>query len=121
MTLAQWLDQQGNISDSLNVTLTIRGIEYKGAVYTVTGDGPDDPCIYILGEMPKQVEKIAFRFDGDTRDWYVASHFQENQVKPGHSQYHPFGKSWILHPWNSDEPIDHYENKPLPRVKVEIR
>jgi hypothetical protein len=122
MTPAEWLDQQENICGSLNVTLFAMGKTWEAAVYTICDQGHDDPCIYVLGEMPKRATKLCFRFEGDDRDWFVATYYQDNPVtlEDHQKKYHPFGKTWILHPWNIQEPIDHYEEKKYTRIPASI-
>lgn len=55
----------------------------------------------------------------DSRDWYIAS-YTSGEVKPGFKQYHPFGKSFQIKPWDLSEPIDKHERGTYKRIKAEF-
>ena len=119
MTPAEWLDGLEHISGSLPVTMFAMGRSWEGAVFTPH----DEPHLYLVGEMPKRTNKLCFRFTDDPRDWFVATYFQADSstLEPHQLEYHPFGKSWILHPWNNIEvTIDCHEPKPYKRIPASI-
>jgi hypothetical protein len=118
MTPAEWLDQQENISGSLDITMFAMGRSWKGAVYTVEDS---DQCIYLLGRMPINAVNLCFRFENDDRDWFVGTYFQEDQIEPQYAKYHPFGKTWTLHPWDHEEAIDAHQDKKCKRIPASIK
>jgi hypothetical protein len=122
MTPAEWLSQQKNVSRSLPITMAAMGQVWFGAVYTASNKGYEEQSIYLVGEMPKGATKLCFRFEDDDRDWYVTCYYQEGLavLEPHQLKYHPFGKSWILRPWNIQETIDHYENKKYMRIPARL-
>jgi hypothetical protein len=59
----------------------------------------------------------------DSHVWYIACHApaQGETIAPQFAEYHPFGASFILTPWDLEEAIDAYEDKPRKRVPVDVQ
>jgi len=117
--VSEWLLSLGhdNVSD---IEVTIRNEKYIGARYTSKHHG-DYEFLYLLGTLPKcyiRQRKTVFRFDYDSRDWYVACYWQQDQL----SRFHPFGKTFMISPWSVPDRtrIDQYERYTYTRVPATI-
>jgi len=121
MTPAEWLDQLEHIDGALPITMSAMTRSWEGAVYKMTGDG-ERPCIYMVGKMPTNAVNLCFRFPDDDRDWFVGTYFQEelSTLEPHQLKYHPFGKTWTLHPWTHEEDLDHHQDRKCKRIEARI-
>jgi len=135
-----YLASLGHLSNIKPVSVTISGVTYEGAEYDRTntytaemdgvrrgqfkaGDTYTDHAIYLVGALPAyrlRSNKTCFTFEGDARDWYIASYMKAENLSPQNAEFHPFGVTFMLMPWDlpSGEKIDHYEEKPYVRVKA---
>lgn len=83
--------------------------------------------IYCVGNLPsaKVRGNVAFTIAGDTRDWYVAGYYgnvtaRKQEIK-GPNEFHPFGNSFMLAPWDiADSKIDTYARTPYKRVPATL-
>jgi hypothetical protein len=141
MKLAQWLANLPNVSEVKPCVVTIAGASYSAAHYrqniSISPGCPayergerwhEREAFYIVGMLPKaycRSTKVAFTMPGDARDWYIGCYagllYQHHQRAQETNEYHPFGNSFILFPWDANEAIDHYEMKPYRRVAIDWR
>ena len=84
--------------------------------------------IYCVGNLPsaKLRGNVAFNLPTDATDWYVAAYYgnvvNRRQETAEPNEFHPFGNSFILAPWDiADSKIDQYERHPYRRVPMVIR
>jgi hypothetical protein len=92
------------------------------------GDKYTETMVYCVGKLPKckfnkqgrikHDAKVCFPNPYDGLDWYVAGYAQE--IKPEHDCYNPFGKNFLLRPWDLPEKIDAHEPKPYTRIPIRI-
>jgi hypothetical protein len=69
-----------------------------------------------VGRRPKfGPGHFCFPYNGE--EWYVSSYSKPNQPV---NEYHPFGCSFQVSPWECKERIDHYEPRPYKRVDMEV-
>lgn len=83
--------------------------------------------IYCVGMLPsaKVRGNVAFKIVGDDRDWYVAAYYGtltgRKQEAKEPNEFHPFGNSFMLAPWNiADSKIDLHERVPHPRMAAAL-
>lgn len=82
------------------------------------GDEYERVAIYLIGKRP-DLKRHCFPFDG--HDWYIACHTDPSKpIAPEHQQYHPFGHSFVLMPWDLPNSIDQYEPKPYHRIPMTV-
>lgn len=101
--IAAWLSGHDNVvtESIVPVNVKIGKVTYPGAAYIHKITRQER--IYLVGDLPAayiRSSRLAFQFEGDDRDWYVASHAAigvEND--PHYARYHPFGQDFSLSPW----------------------
>jgi hypothetical protein len=83
--------------------------------------------IFIVGMLPSvylRSSRQAFTRTDDTREWYIASYagLKKNgkQAAQEINEFHPFGNSFLLAPWDCAEAIDHYESTPYRRQAMTL-
>jgi hypothetical protein len=132
--VATWLRSLPNITDVKPCRVKIGRKEWEGAEYVhvhqwqawhravqlgehQAGEEYTERIVYLVGDLPpayKRANRVCFPY-GDY-DWYVTGYYKE----PRPTQYHPFGKSFMLCPWyienQPDNRIDDYE--PYRRVPM---
>lgn len=136
-SLVDWLKSHGNESVS-SLTVTIKGTTYIGARYTQTLETPKGSqahargerkyqrtMIYCIGRLPacyRRSTRVAFKFAGDARDWYIAGYMPTANLTKENSKYHPFGETFMLAPWDlsNGDTIDRYEPRTRDRVPVTL-
>ena len=112
--VADWLSSLPGVTGVSPATLTIGKQTWQGAVYTQFGRR----WYYLVGELPKSTPKTCYRFNGDSRDWYVACYMQRfASLDEFQKRYHPFGNHWCLFAWDAPGKIDDYET-PYRRQEV---
>lgn len=139
--IAEWLAGLPHIHDVKPCTVTIRGGIYSAARYKQTT--PNDPStpaykrgelaatrefIYCVGMLPVVVRNrnVVFMIDGEPAEWYVACYAgevkQRKQTVQPVNEYHPFGNSFMLAPWDvpDGKRIDHYARAPYVRVATTV-
>ena len=123
-TAAEYLRTIPTVSEARPVKVTIGRETFEGAFYRETlahnGEPYTTEKLYLVGTFPasyRRRRKTSYCFPGDEREWYVACYSPE-VIKPEFAAFHPFGKTFILAPWDvpSGEAIDKYETKPYTRV-----
>ena len=125
MTLCEYLTSLDCV-DVAPIRLKIGKTTYEGARYRQNDETRER--IYLLGELPREKirrEATCFRFENDSRDWYVACYMPKENFKPENARFHPFGINFMLMPWDISEPIDRYnywrgEHKPYTRVAINV-
>jgi len=144
MTLQEWLVNECNCHDVRPVRVTIGEQSWEGCYYKQTleyqigmdavsrgdkkaGDKYTEEAIYVIGKLPKVKYNKRGKVDLDAKvcfplngvDWYVSGYMLEENFKPENRQFHPFGVSFILRPWNiPNEAIDKYEQKKYLRIPL---
>jgi len=138
--LSMWLKDLPSMGAVTDCTVTIKNVTYPAARYTQTRstpEGSDAWCrgertytremIYCLGELPKHYvrrSKAAYLMPNDSHEWYIAGYWQggENPFAPGEdmSKHHPFGKHFLLAPWNVAGKIDDYQQYPYDRIPITV-
>jgi hypothetical protein len=84
--------------------------------------------IYCVGMLPAASCRgnVAFKVDGDSRDWYVAGYYgnvikrKQEIVEP--NEYHPAGNMFLLVPWDITDgtKIDSYAKVPYRRMPARL-
>lgn len=93
------------------------------------GDKYYEECIYCVGDLPKPYRgpkrnkypkgNVCFPFQG--REWYVSGYMPKDNLKPENLQYHPFGVTFMLRPWNiPNSKLDDDERKPYNRIPMKV-
>jgi hypothetical protein len=138
--VAEWLSTLPHVADVHPVSVTIKGKVYHGARYKQTVPiAPGCPAyargerahiaehMYLLGELPahyRRSTKACYAIEGDDREWYVSSYFQDDVMVHGSKfkLHHPFGNTFMLSPWAVPDggKIDQYEPRPYARVPLTI-
>lgn len=115
MTPAEWLTSLGH--NSKPILVTIGNQTWPGASYELNGE----VAYYLTGPLPKGWKNgVCFRFEGDKRDWFVACYSTLHAVQL-HPEYHPYGISFVLKPWDAPGKIDEFEVRPYVRVQADVR
>jgi hypothetical protein len=133
MTLQEWLESHG-CYDVSPVVLTIGRTTYEGCRYrkrieALQNARTREPyvreAIYVLGGLPaayRRSTKVAFRFTGDDRDWYVGGYVTEAvATSPDTERFHYEGyAAFQLFPWDASDglQIDSFEEHPYRRIEV---
>jgi len=137
--LIKWLESCG-CHDVRPCRVTIGSETWEGAYYKRTlqyGNcdavrwglkKPEDTytreSIYCVGNLPKgykpkRSNKVCYPSVGF--DWYIACYLNAPVDDERMAQYHPFGLSFILMPWDIDTvKIDSYEPKPYKRIPLQV-
>lgn len=68
--------------------------------------------IYAIGQRPSNKSKSIFIIDDKV--WYVACYYDEVQV----TDYQPFGRNFIISPWDLPETIDKYQRRHYKRIQA---
>ena len=86
--------------------------------------------VYVAGTLPKgylRSTHVAYTRAGDPCEWYLASYYpaierhRQGPLSPdASSEYHPFGASFMLFPWDVDGKIDQYERRPYERLPLTV-
>ena len=95
--------------------------------------------IYCLGKLPScylRSSRHAFLINDDPADWFISSYFpaiqprrqaagsrqasgrRQADVQP--TDFHPFGATFMLSPWDSPCAIDEYESRPYRRLRISV-
>lgn len=145
--IATYLRSLPHVHDVVPCIVTIGRVTYQGARYMqilTTSPGSDayrrgereytQDLIYLAGMLPGRYLRgrylrsspLALTMQGDSREWYVAGYYGEvvkrRRVIAESSEYHPFGNSILLAPWEVPDgmAIDHYESSPYRRVAASV-
>jgi hypothetical protein len=125
-----------NITEAQPVTVTVDGQTFPAARYTTrheytsgmdavtrghkkAGEVYYQEAVYVAGPLPKlkaEGRNVAFTVPGEDNEWYVASH----NGPVSKTEHNPFGRFYILMPWNLPNKIDSYETRPYRRVELRI-
>lgn len=133
--IVDWLLSLPNVTSASPMQVRIGRQSYPAALYTSTMTvspgcrayeagqrSYQQTMIYCAGPLPsaKRRGNVAFTIDGDARDWYVACYAtQEAAENPQYAEFHPFGQSFQLAPWDiADSRIDQYARVPYRRVAI---
>lgn len=137
-TVSQWLSAMPHIRNVQEVTITIGKSTWHGAQYESVGHYTADmdavrwgkkkagdeyvnTMIYLVGTKPNH-RRTCYKFADDARDWYCASYMLPENMKPEFAQFHPFGVTWQLAPWDiegqPESKIDDHEEKPYQRMEA---
>jgi hypothetical protein len=112
--IVQWL-QRMDYTHVMPVTLVIDEKQYEGAAYTQG----KERHFYLAGNRPQPVVETCYRFEGNQRDWYVASYLDNyDGLTPSQQEFHPVGNNWVLVAWDHLPAIDIHATEPYQRVKV---
>lgn len=107
--VAEWLRSLPGTSDVEPVTITIGTQTWEGARYTQYGRDH----FYLVGDLPKSFlkgPKTCYRLPDDAHDWYVATYMAKFDALEEHfKEFHPFGNSWMMMPWDCGGFIDEHE------------
>lgn len=137
--VASFLAALPQVRESLPYSVTIGRQTFHGARYRESfaylHDGRDSTgrtfkagdrymreSIFLVGALPAAYQrraKTCFRLIGDSRDWYITCYATEETARDSrYAEYHPFGQTFIISPWDVPDgtAIDHYEPKPYTRV-----
>ena len=113
MDMKAWLEGLGHTHVKA-VTLRIGAETFSGCAYSNNHlDGHE--AMVLLGPLPtsyRRSHRTVYRMPGDTRDWFVACYSGSADI----TEYQPWGRQFVLHPWTCDDPIDRYEEKPYRRI-----
>jgi hypothetical protein len=121
--VANYLRTLPNCSGVLPVAVTIKGTRYEGAAYIDEAHNKEETRFYLLGELPacyRRSRHTTFRFDGDSRDWYIAGYMPRENLKPENARYNPCGINFLLMAWNHSSAIDAHEPTPYARVAARL-
>jgi len=139
--VANWLKGLPHIHGVEPCTVIIGDVKYPAARYrSTTKLDPStrayqegkrtatSTMIYCVGMLPKAYCQSTHKaFTGiDQYEWYVACYSgvlsKHNQAKQLASEYHPWGNSFQLSPWDvpDGQAIDHYERVPYKRLAVQV-
>lgn len=136
VSLVDWMRSLPHTSEVRACRVRIRGKEWEGVEYWQSPNPLDaEPApaarrLYLLGNVPPVERRgnVAYRFEGDGRDWYLAGYF--GQVggrgildQAGQSnEYHPYGAIFQLFAWDHSDGrrIDSYEERPYKRVPAKL-
>ena len=135
--LGAWLARLPQVTNVQTGSVTIGRTTYPAARYTkrlqhqpgtrAYQEGKREytrEMIYCVGDIPacKRHGNVAFTVADDSREWYVAAYYlayrgRGKQAQAERNEYHPFGNSFMLAPWDvPDSTIDQYERVPYRRV-----
>lgn len=134
MRVAQWLRSLPDTFGVLAVIVTIGSKRFAGARYTQTlfymagmlcvtrgdkqaGDTYTRDGIYLLGNRPERMRnRRHFCMPYDGREWYVSCHAVTDEV----NEFHPFGRSFQIAPWDAPGKVDDGERFTYPRIPMTV-
>lgn len=139
--VADWLRDLPNIRDVRPCRVTIGKSTWEGASYSQVfqwqqgmdgvqqgehkaGEEYYVRHIYLLGKAPN-TGRAGQCFPYEGKDWFVAGYYDgpnPEAIAPVESQikHHPFGKMFMLSPWDAPGKIDEYERSPYRRTNMTV-
>jgi len=132
--MADWLRSLPNIKDVRPVKVDLGGVVFYGARFTSiheytagmqivqsgkasAGDKYESDRIELVGHRPETFQRRRkFCFQFGIGEWFISHHFNQNVV----NEYHPFGASFGLRPWDAPGKIDDYDRHPYLRVPMSV-
>lgn len=123
-TLANWLKTLKTTLNAIDGVLTIGKKQYVAARYTSRFDAPkgcanpgpyEREMVIAIGEKPKG--KTVFVLEGSTFEWFVSSYMTKERMTPANAEFHPFGMTFQISPWDVGGKVDDGE-KTLERVNA---
>ena len=142
--IADFLRKLPHVTKAEPLSVEICGIVYPAAAYVQRLDTPEGSpayargerrylrqAVYVAGMLPRDYchnTRCVFRFPqsmaAPPRDWYIACYFgdlkRHRQAVAQPSEFHPFGNSFILMPWDLANPIDAHERFQKPRKRIPV-
>lgn len=115
-TLTKYLQSCPGTSNVHAIRVKIGRTTYDGASYVQDGRRR----LYLLGDKPPSSigRNVAYRFDADLCDWYVAAYMPRENLTPENAQYHPCGPNFLLMPWDAPGTIDAHARVPYRRMRA---
>ena len=127
MTVVEWLSSLAGIRNVRPVSVTIGKQKYEGAYYEPERHYPGGVHrgrnIYLLGRVPKGYQKNSrecYVIEGEEHEWYVSIYADARCLHEPFKQFHPFGLSFQIAPWDVPGKIDDYERYPYRRVPATL-
>jgi hypothetical protein len=137
LDVADWLRGRERVRDVRACRVTIGKKSWEGAYYVRichwhTGqdavargehkDGEEylELAFYVSGIVPDH-KHTCYPYEG--KDWYIGSYSEPKiPIKPEHEEYHPFGHSFQIFPWNVPDgtKIDTYERHRYKRIPMTV-
>ncbi len=80
-------------------------------------------CIIAIGERPKGKFALTMNFSGLVGcdyEWFVSSYMTQDRLTEENKQFHPFGITFQISPWNVQGKVDDGEKKPYKRINAEF-
>jgi hypothetical protein len=139
--VAKWLRSLPDMAKVKACVVEIDGQVFEGAYYEATmrytsnmkivldgkvkaGDPYTRRSVYLVGDLPnvyRKRRKTCFVIPGEDHEWYISSYSDKRAISDDRtSEFHPFGLSFQLAPWEHLSKIDDFARHAYTRVPVTV-